>query len=80
MALTFKTFFWGTLGGISALVLVVTLWIVWTNAGASFWDPVSFFHHYAPIPVVWFLAVVVFAAGFYLTSLVRRRRRPPSRA
>ncbi len=76
MALTFKTLFWGTLGGISALALVVAVWIVRTTAGATGWDPVSFFHHYAAIPVVWLLAVVIFAAGFYLTSMVRRRRSP----
>ncbi len=80
MALTFKTLFWGTLGGISALALVVAVWIVRTTAGATGWDPVSFFHHYAAILVVWFLAIAVFAAGFYLASVVHRRLRRPSRA
>ncbi len=68
-----KNYLKGVLYGMLALLVALFIafqwgmWPIWRRLGRENvgFDPVSFVVHYSPMPIVWIVALLVFALGFY---------------
>ena len=64
-----KGVLYGMLALLAAFVIafVWMMWPIWRRLGKENIgvDPVSFVVHYSSVPIVWIVALLVFALGFY---------------